>query len=224
MCGRFTLVTEPEKLMRRFHLDEIPFDLQPRYNIAPGQPIPAILADGGRRRIGQLRWGLVPAWAQDEKIGYKMINARAETLTEKLAFRNLIARKRCIIPADGFYEWKQTGRGKQPMRITMKNGDPFAFAGLFDSWTAPDGRKVSTCTIITTAPNELVANIHDRMPVILRPEDEDLWLDRERFDPELLRSLLVPYDAGQMRAYPVPALVGSPKNDVPECIEEIQWQ
>ncbi len=150
-----------------------------------------------------------------------MINARAETLQEKPAFRRLFERKRCIIPADGFYEWKQMDRGKQPMRITMRDGEPFAFAGLFDTWTAPDGRKLHTCTIITTRPNEVVADIHDRMPVILRREDEDLWLDRERFDPELLRSLLVPYDAKGMRAYPVPALVGNPKNDVPECIEEI---
>jgi putative SOS response-associated peptidase YedK len=224
MCGRFTLVTDTEKLMSRFLLQEIPFDLKPRYNIAPGQPIPAILADGGRRRIGQLRWGLVPSWAQDEKIGYKMINARAETLQEKPAFRRLFERKRCMIPADGFYEWKQMDRGKQPMHITMRDGALFAFAGLFDTWTAPDGQKLHTCTIITTQPNEVVADIHNRMPVILRQEDEDLWLDRDRFDPELLRSLLVPYESGQMRAYPVPAIVGSPKNDVPECIEEVSWQ
>jgi putative SOS response-associated peptidase YedK len=171
-----------------------------------------------------VRWGLVPSWAQDEKIGYKMINARAETLTEKPAFRRLIERKRCLIPADGFYECKQTEKGKQPMRITMKNGEPFGFAGLYDTWAASDGRKVSTCTIITTQPNELVADIHDRMPVILRQEDEDLWLDRERFDPDLLRSLLVPYDDTEMRTYPVPTLVGNPKNDVPECIEEMPWQ
>jgi putative SOS response-associated peptidase YedK len=224
MCGRFTLVTDPEKLMQRFHLEEIPFDLQPRYNIAPGQMVPAIITGNGKRRIGQLRWGLVPSWANDEKIGYKMINARAETVTERPAFRTLFARKRCIIPADGFYEWKQTDRGKQPMRITMKSGELFAFAGLFDTWVAPDGRKVSTCTIITTRPNEVVADIHDRMPVILRPEDEDIWLDRETYDAELLLSLLAPYDAGQMRAYPVSAIVGNAKHDRPECIEEIAWQ
>ncbi len=150
-----------------------------------------------------------------------MINARAETLQEKPAFKRLFERKRCLIPADGFYEWKQTERGKQPMRITMRDGEPFAFAGLFDTWMSPAGQKLSTCTIITTRPNQVVADIHDRMPVILRPEDEDLWLDREKYDPELLQSLLVPYDASEMRAYPVHAMVGSPKNDVPECIEEI---
>ncbi|MBO8162155.1 MAG: SOS response-associated peptidase [Brevibacillus sp.] len=224
MCGRFSLVTEVDKLRKRFFLDEITFDLQPRYNIAPGQPVPAIIADRGRRRIGQLKWGLVPSWAKDGKIGYKMINARAETLGEKPAFRNLIARKRCIIPADGFYEWKREGKGKQPMRITLSDGNPFAFAGLYDTWISPDGQKVSTCTIITTRPNELVARIHDRMPVILRPEDEEVWLDRDRCDPDLIRTLLVPYDAAAMRAYPVPSLVGNPQNDIPECIEEAGWQ
>jgi putative SOS response-associated peptidase YedK len=223
MCGRFTLVTNPEKLMSRFHLQEIPFDLKPRYNIAPGQPIPVILADGGGRRIGQLRWGLVPSWARDEKIGYKMINARAETLQEKPAFRRLFERKRCMIPADGFYEWKQMDRGKQPMRITMRDGDPFAFAGLFDTWTSPDGQKLHTCTIITTRPNEVVADIHDRMPGILRPEDESTWLDRDRFDAELLQSLLVPYDPQAMKAYPVSSMVGNPKNDRLECLEEAPW-
>ncbi|WP_126429951.1 SOS response-associated peptidase [Brevibacillus marinus] len=221
MCGRFTLISDPEKIMNRFQLQEIPFDLKPRYNIAPGQMVPAIISESGKRKIGQLKWGLVPSWAQDEKIGYKMINARAETLAAKPAFRNLLVRKRCIIPADGFYEWKAMDWGKQPMRIALKSGEPFGFAGLYDTWTAPDGRKLHTCTIITTQPNEVVAEIHDRMPVILRPEDEQIWLDRERFDPLLLRSLLAPYDFDEMRAYPVSPIVGNPKNDVPECIEEI---
>lgn len=152
-----------------------------------------------------------------------MINARAETLREKPAFRRLFERKRCMIPADGFYEWKQMARGKQPMRITMRDGEPFAFAGLFDTWTAPDGHKLHTCTIITTRPNELVADIHDRMPVILRPEHESAWLDRDRFDAEWLQSLLVPYDPQAMKAYPVSAMVGNPKNDRPECLEEAPW-
>lgn len=221
MCGRFTLVTNPDQLQVRFSLDDIPFDLQPRYNIAPGQLIPAIIEDKGQRRIGQLKWGLVPTWAQDEKIGYKMINARAETLQEKPAFKRLFERKRCIIPADGFYEWQQRKSGKQPMRIMMKSGELFAFAGLFDTWIKPDGQKVHSCTIVTTKPNEVVKDIHDRMPVILRQEDEAIWLDREKYDAELLRSLLVPYDPEEMRAYPVSTIVGSPKNDVPECIAEI---
>lgn len=221
MCGRFTFVVSPDEIMERFELDSIPFDLPLRYNIAPGQNIPAIIEDKGQRRIGQLRWGLVPSWASDAKGGYKMINARAETLTEKPAFRRLFERKRCIIPADGFFEWQQRPSGKQPMRIMMRNGEPFAFAGLFDSWSSPAGEKIHTCTIITTQPNEVVKDIHDRMPVILRQEDEGVWLDREKYDADLLQSLLVPYDATQMRAYPVSAMVGSPKNDAPDCIKEI---
>ncbi|MFM1653723.1 SOS response-associated peptidase [Brevibacillus sp. B_LB10_24] len=224
MCGRFSLFANPLDFMTEFEIEWLPFDWHPRYNMAPGQMIPAIIADGGKRRAGQLRWGLVPSWATDEKMGYKMINARAETLTEKPAFRKLFQRKRCVIPADGFFEWKQLDKGKQPLRITMKNGSLFAFAGLFDTWTAPDGRKVSTCTIITTKPNEVVRDIHDRMPVILKKDDVPIWLDRERFDADLLQSLLVPYDADQMRAYPVSSIVGSPKNDIPECIEEVSWQ
>lgn len=223
MCGRFTIIADPVKVMERFEVEQLAFDLQPRYNVAPGQLIPAIIADQGKRRMGQLRWGLVPAWAQDEKIGYKMINARAESLQEKPAFRSLIARKRCIIPADSFFEWKQGEFGKRPMRIMMKSGEPFALAGLFDSWTGPDGRKIHSCTIITTKPNQLVQEIHDRMPVILRKEDEHLWLDREKYDADLLQSLLVPYDAQEMRAYPVSPAVGNAKNDTPECIEEVSW-
>lgn len=221
MCGRFTIVAEAGLLIQRFGIEAIPFEWRPLYNVAPGQPIPAIIEDRGQRRIGQLRWGLVPSWAQDEKIGYKMINARDETLREKPAFRRLLERKRCLIPADGFYEWKKTGNKKQPMRITMRDGQPFAFAGLFDTWIAPDGQRLHTCTIITTRPNEVVAEIHDRMPVILRRQDESIWLDRDRTDVDLLQSLLAPYDAGGMRAYPVSNLVGNAKNDLPECIAEI---
>ncbi|MGG4453808.1 SOS response-associated peptidase [Brevibacillus porteri] len=221
MCGRFTLVTNLELWNARFQIEVIPFDIQPRYNIAPGQFIPAIISDQGKRRIGQLKWGLVPSWAQDEKSGYKMINARSETLTEKPAFRRLFERKRCIIPADGFYEWMKLGKAKQPMRIMMKSGEPFAFAGLFDTWSSPIEDKLHTCTIVTTKPNDVVADIHDRMPVILRQEDEGIWLDREKFDSDLLQSLLVPYESDMMRAYPVSTMVGSPKNDLPECIQEI---
>ncbi|MFG0216455.1 SOS response-associated peptidase [Brevibacillus porteri] len=221
MCGRFTLVTNQELWNARFQIEVTPFEIQPRYNIAPGQLIPAIISDQGKRRIGQLKWGLVPAWAQDEKSGYKMINARSETLTEKPAFRRLFERKRCIIPADGFFEWMKLGKAKQPMRIMMKSGELFAFAGLFDTWASPIGDKLHTCTIITTKPNDVVADIHDRMPVILRQEDEGIWLDREKFDSDLLQSLLVPYDSDMMRAYPVSTMVGSPKNDLPQCIQEI---
>ncbi|MGO0062616.1 SOS response-associated peptidase [Brevibacillus fluminis] len=221
MCGRYTLITNIEMIFERFNVDVGNLELQPRYNIAPGQLIPAIIEDGGQRRLGQLKWGLVPVWAENEKIGYKLVNARAETLEEKPAFRRLLERKRCLVPADGFYEWQQRPEGKQPMRIMLKSQELFAFAGLFDSWTRSDGEKVHSCTIITTTPNDVVKGIHDRMPVILRPEDEAIWLDRDHYDTKLIRSLLVPYDAELMRAYPVSSIVGNAKNDVPQCIEEL---
>jgi putative SOS response-associated peptidase YedK len=221
MCGRYSFSPEIQQIIQKFKIDEITFEYTPRYNIAPGQLIPAILAHESKNRLGQLKWGLIPYWAKDEKIAFKTINAKAETVHEKPAFKHAFKRKRCIIPADGFYEWKKTESGKQPMRITMKSGEPFGMAGLFDSWTAPDGTKVHTCTIITTRPNELVGEIHDRMPVILRPEDEAIWLDREKQDLELLQSLLVPYPAEEMRAYPVSPLVGNVKNDSVECIKEV---
>jgi putative SOS response-associated peptidase YedK len=223
MCGRYTITISLEELMLRFYIDDVssvPYH-QPRYNVAPGQMVMAIINDGSRNKIGELRWGLVPQWAKDEKIGYKMLNARAETVAEKPAYKLPLQRKRCLIPADSFYEWKEANGKKQPMRIRLKDGQMFAMAGLYDVWTAADGRKVSSCTIITTTANPLVADIHDRMPVILRPEEEELWLNRDMRDPLLLQSLLKPYDAEQMEVYPVSPLVGNVKNDVPACIEEV---
>lgn len=221
MCGRYTIVVSIEELMLRY-LSDLPTNRYhaPRYNVAPMQQVLAVVNDGEKNRLGELRWGLVPSWASDERIGSKMINARAETLLEKPSFRGLVARKRALVPADGFYEWKQAGGDKQPMRITMKDGGIFSMAALYDTWAASDGRRISTCTIITTTPNELMADIHDRMPVIVRPEDEAFWLDRSNADTAGLMSLLRPYDAGAMRAYPVSKLVGNVKNDTPECIEE----
>jgi len=221
MCGRYTIVVSMEELMMRY-LNELPMDKYhiPRYNVAPMQYVTAVVHDGMKNRLGELRWGLVPSWAPDDKIGSKMINARAETLLEKNSFKLLIRRKRAIIPADGFYEWKKSGSLKQPMRITMKDGALFSMAGLYDTWASPDGRKISTCTIITTTPNRLMADIHDRMPVILRPEDEAEWLDRSNEDVQGLLALLRPYSAEKMRAYPVSPKVGNVKNDTPDCIEE----
>jgi putative SOS response-associated peptidase YedK len=221
MCGRFSIVVTIEELMERFLLEELsPIPYSPRYNVAPGQLIPAIIAHEGMNRLGALKWGLLPAWSKEEKLSFPTFNAKAETLSQKASFRLPFERKRCLIPADGFYEWKTSSGGqKQPMRIVMKNRSLFAMAGLYDTWTAPDGRKISSCTVITTEPNALMADIHNRMPVILRPGDEELWLDRSRFEPERLHSLLVPYDADEMEAYPVHPSVGSVKNDGPELIE-----
>jgi putative SOS response-associated peptidase YedK len=222
MCGRFTLTVPVESLIERFQVDQIPFDYQPRYNIAPGQLITAVIAHEGKNRIGQLKWGLIPSWAKDEKIGYKMINAKAETVQEKPAFRNAFKKRRCIIPADGFYEWKRNEDGsKQPMRIMLKDKSIFGMAGLYETWIAPDRQKVHSCTIITTKSNGLMEQIHDRMPVILRRDDEGIWLDREKADLELLQSLLEPYPEEEMFAYPVHPMVGNVKNDVPECIESL---
>ncbi|MGG1664470.1 SOS response-associated peptidase [Brevibacillus sp. NRS-1366] len=222
MCGRFTLIASPEDLIDRFELiDGIPFDIIPRYNAAPSQFLSAIINVNGKNRIGKIKWGLIPSWAKDEKMAFNMINAKSETLREKPAFKGLLTRKRCLIPADGFYEWMKLDNRKQPMRIMMKSGEIFSFAGLYDTWINPVGDKVHTCTIITTKPNELVAEIHDRMPAILKREDESVWLDRNVQDGDLLESLLSSYDKDQMMAYPVPALVGNVKNDLPECIVEM---
>lgn len=221
MCGRYTIVVTLEELMLHYlnYEPESRFHL-PRYNVAPMQNVLAIIHDGEKNRLGELRWGLVPAWASDERMGSKMINARAETLMDKPSFKKLVGSKRAIIPADGFYEWKQLGDRKQPMRITMKSGELFSMAALFDTWSAPDGSRISTCTIITTSPNSLMQDIHNRMPAILKREDEAAWLDRGNHNIDQLLSLLAPYPADEMRAYPVPALVGNVRNDSKACIEE----
>lgn len=222
MCGRFTITVSFEELLLRYTLDPIspPFHT-PRYNVAPGQLVPAIINDGSANRIGQLKWGLVPSWASDEKVGYKMINARSETLLEKPAFKKLIVRKRAIIPADGFYEWQQLGDKKQPMRIMLKNKEIFSMAALFDTWLAPDGRKVSTFSVITTTPNRLMEPIHNRMPVILPRDEEQRWLDRNNEDTSALLSLLKPYPDDEMLAYLVSSIVGNVKNESVDCIEEV---
>ncbi|MBA4495576.1 SOS response-associated peptidase [Paenactinomyces guangxiensis] len=214
MCGRFTLFTEPGTLQERFEFEVN--ELKPRYNIAPTQPVLAVM--GGEQRKGTLlRWGLIPFWSKDTKIGNRMINARSETVHEKPSFKRLLKRQRCLILSSGFYEWKKTGNGKQPCFIRLASGEPFAFAGLWDHWKQGD-KEITSCTIITTIPNDLMKPIHHRMPAILRPEDEAAWLDPGLEEPNVLRSLLNPYPAEEMAAYPVSNLVNSPKNDIPECI------
>ncbi|MBM7563494.1 SOS response-associated peptidase [Paenibacillus sacheonensis] len=220
MCGRYTITVTLEELMLHYWVAEsgIPYQ-QPKYNVAPGQMIPAIINDGEKNKLGELKWGLVPSWAESVKLGSKMLNARSETVWDKPAFRNLMSRKRCIIPADGFYEWQRLADNrKQPMRIVRRDRQLFSMAGLYDTWTSPDGLKLSTCTILTTTPNELMAPIHDRMPVILQREDEAAWLDRSIRDPEALNRLLRPFPSGQLEAYPVAAGVGSVKKDDADCI------
>ena len=221
MCGRFTITDPIEEIMDRYMAAIADgFEYKPNYNAAPMQYIPTIIGSSNGNRLGYLRWGLVPSWANDDKIGNKMINARAETLAEKPAFKRLVSSKRCIIPTNGFYEWRKTGSGKQPMRILMKDDSIFSLAGLYDTWISPDGNKLSTCTIITTNPNSLMADIHDRMPVILHPQDEAVWLNKDS-DKESVLGLLRPYDADEMRAYKVDFAVGNVRNNNEELIKEV---
>lgn len=220
MCGRFTLTIDPETLQSRFHFSSETFqEHQPRFNIAPQQLVPVIIQRDGVRSREMMRWGLIPFWAKDASIGNKLINARAETLAEKPGFKHAFKRRRCLIMADGFYEWRKGGGGKKsPVRITLKSEQPFAFAGLWDAWQPAGGDKILSFTIITTEPNDLIEPIHHRMPVILRDEDEEAWLNPEMQDTNHMASFLKPYPAGEMRFYAVSDLVNSPMNDSRQCI------
>lgn len=219
MCGRFTLTLDPGDLQEAYPGLVVPGGLTPRYNIAPTQPV-AVIPNIGEYRLDYYVWGLIPSWAKDPEIGSRMINARSETLAEKPAFRNSYRRKRCLVLADGFYEWKQLegGKAKQPVYIYMKSRQPFAFAGLWDLWHAPDGSEVRSCTIITTQPNELLQSIHNRMPVILPSQAQPVWLDPSEQSPDRLSKFLISYPSDEMMAHPVSRLVNSPQNDVAECI------
>lgn len=217
MCGRFTLTAATKKLAEAFAGYQIPAELPPRYNIAPTQPV-AVIANNGQRRLEFFQWGLIPAWAKDPTIGNRMINARAETLAEKPTFKNAYKRRRCLVLADGFFEWQKVNGGKTPMYIRLASGEPFAFAGLWESWHGPADSPLLSCTIITTTPNALLANIHNRMPVILPPAAYELWLEPGERSPAQLDGLLKPYPAEAMVAYPVSTLVNNPKNDLLDCI------
>ncbi len=221
MCGRFTLTVDPAQLKMFLDLNDVPIDLSPRYNIAPTQPV-AVVTNPIDRKVQIFQWGLIPSWSKDPSIGSRLINARAETLEEKPTFRGPFKRHRCLVLADGFYEWKKVSENgkevKQPYFIRLKNDQPFALAGLWDHWTAPNGDERLTCTIITTTPNELMAEIHDRMPVILTGEAMWDWLDPQA-SPIALHALLQPFPAKEMKAYPISKLVNKPENDRAEVIE-----
>lgn len=222
MCGRFTLFTDIEEIKERFDIQgSFDEEYQFSYNIAPSQSVLSVINDGVRNRLGYLRWGLIPFWAKDEKAGYKMINARAETIAVKASFRNAYKKKRCLIIADSFYEWKKTPERKIPMRIKLKNHAPFGMAGLWESWKSPEGISVYSCSIITTVPNELMTSIHDRMPVILKPEDEKDWLNPSINDPAYLQQYLKSFDSEQMEAFEVSTDVNSTKNNSPNLIQQI---
>lgn len=224
MCGRFALYADYDTLLKRFDIEETAIGqaaYEERYNVAPSQEILAIISDGQNNRLGTLRWGLIPPWAKDKKIGYKMINARGETAAEKPSFRHAFKKKRCLIPANAFYEWKKDASGKKPMLIHLAQDELFAFAGLWETWKSPEGKTIHSCTILTTGPNELMADIHDRMPVILTKKAERVWLDPEIQDPEVLKELIKPYASGELQAYEVSEAVNSPKNEGAELIREI---
>lgn len=218
MCGRFALIVDASVLADVFDVDP-PRELKPRFNIAPTQSVPIIRAGKDvARECSMARWGLVPSWAKDDRIGARMINARGETVAEKPSFRSAVKNRRCLIPANGFYEWVRTDSGKQPHFVHFADGRPFAFAGLWERWHKGQGAPLDTCTIITTTPNELVADLHDRMPVILPPTRFEEWLEPAPLAPERLQEVLSPHPAEGMESYPVSTYVNKPTNEGPNCI------
>jgi putative SOS response-associated peptidase YedK len=222
MCGRFGAIFTFREIKRRWNLQG-DLSFEPRYNIAPSQTVPVIVRGERGNEAKLMKWGLVPSWAPDPSIGNRMINARAETLLEKPSFRELVSQRRCIIPASGFYEWQREGSRKVPMWIHLKNKEPFAFAGLWDSWRNPElGDVLNTFTIITTDPNALVRRIHNRMPVIYDREMGEQWLDHQYGGSgRTLAAVLRPWPAEYMAAHDVSTLVNAPENDSPECIKPL---
>ncbi|MCH8281007.1 MAG: SOS response-associated peptidase [Chloroflexi bacterium] len=220
MCGRFTLTSNMDDLQGRFGFEARDLVFRPSYNIAPTQLVLAVTNDG-QRRAELMRWGLVPFWAKDIKIGYRMINAVGETAATKPAFRAAFKKRRCLILADGFFEWRKDGKEKIPTYIFLKSQEPFAFAGLWETWKSPEGETVKSCTILTTKPNEFMEPIHNRMPVILSGETEALWLDPMTEEPDVLQPLIQPAPAELMESRIVSSLVNSPKNNSPECVVPI---
>jgi putative SOS response-associated peptidase YedK len=221
MCGRYTLHHSPRQVEMRFGITQARSIPTERYNIAPTQSVPVIVEGDGARFLDSMQWGLIPSWAKEPGIGNKMINARAETLPEKPSFKVALSRRRCLIPADGFYEWKTEGSARQPMHIRRIDGELFAFAGLWEEWKQPDGTPLRTCTIITTTPNELMEPIHNRMPAILLPEDEGTWLDAALKQPGDVIGLLHPYPAELMEAYLVDRQVNVPGVEDPALLNSL---
>ena len=221
MCGRYTLIADIGDLAQRFEFDGTDFTYDPGYNIAPTESVLTV-RNIDRREAAFMRWGLVPFWAKDPKIGARMINARAETMAEKPAFRDALKKRRCLVLADGYYEWQKTPTGKRPFRIIMKSGEPFAMAGLWETWKDPQGKVVPSCTIITTSANDFLAPIHNRMPVILPRESEELWLDTRLKDATVLAPMFGPGPDNTLDAYEVSPIVNSSTNDNPEVIARLE--
>ena len=225
MCGRYTLHHKPVEIEERFEVETNLELFEPRYNIAPTQMVPVVRhprSGDETREVAPCKWGLIPYWATDPKIGNKLINAKAETIAEKPSFKHSFAKRRCLIPADGFYEWEKRGKEpSQPFYIRRRDGGLFAFAGLYEGWRTPEGALLESCTIITVEPNELLSKIHNRMAAILRPEEEAAWIDPKSKMEDLLR-MLRPYEPDELEAIPVSRVVNSPAQDIPECITPIQ--
>lgn len=218
MCGRFVLENIPEQLMKVYRLSSPP-DLSPRYNVAPSQQIAVVRQqNGGDRELAMMQWGLIPSWAKDSAIGYKMINARSETAHEKPSFKQALRSRRCIVPVSGFYEWEKKGKEKIPHYIHLRDGDIMSLAGLWETWKSPEGERIETCTILTTAANSLLKPLHDRMPVVLHNEEFDLWFNRDVDDINLLAELFHSYPSDRLEEHIVSKEVNSPSNDSPECI------
>jgi putative SOS response-associated peptidase YedK len=233
MCGRFTLKQPTEAIAavkaaialpndQTFNIEKLP-ELAPQYNIAPTQMVVAVLhnLESDKREFQELRWGLIPSWAKDVSMGAKLINARAETVAEKPAFRSAFKHRRCLVLADGFYEWQRQNGKKQPFYFRLQDGQPFCFAGLWEQWESPEKEKIASCTILTTEANEVLKPIHDRMPVVLDKKYYDLWLDPQAQKPEALQEVLHPYPASAMTSYPVSTLVNNPKYNNADCINSI---
>ncbi len=224
MCGRYTLYHSSNEIVDRFRTMQVEFDLEQRFNIAPTQLVAVVSekAEGGQtlRRLEPVKWGLVPFWVKDIKTFKPFFNTRVETIAEKPSFKAAFTRRRCIIPCDGFYEWKKTEDGKIPMFITLKDGGTFGMAGIYETWSSPDGGDLTTCSIITVPANNFMSDIHDRMPAIIRREDEDFWLNPMEVNNEQLLKVLKPYDDSQMKAHPVSSMVNSPRTDSVRLIEE----
>ena len=218
MCGRYSLVPT-ESIAARFDVQQAQLTLAPRYNVAPSQAMPVVVRNSPNRLV-EMQWGLIPSWSKEPRAQFSTINARAETITKSPVFRGPFKSRRCLVPASGFYEWQRTERGKQPFCIRLKGEDLFAFAGLYDIWQDAEGNQLYSYTVITTVPNDLVASIHNRMPVILRQEDEDAWLDKES-DPAQLLALLTAYPADKMEAYPVSRALNSPANEGAELMQSV---
>src|SRR5512136_1485017 len=221
MCGRFVLFSSLEEIREAFAVRQVRYQVEPSYNVAPTQTVAVVVQREGVNTLEKMRWGLIPAWAKDPAIGSRMINARAETVGEKPSFKRPLKDRRCLVVADGFYEWQKTGQAKIPMFIRLKSGQPFGFAGLYDVWTSPEGEAVASCTIITTSANDLMQPIHDRMPVILPSSQQSTWLDPAIQTAADVLPLLAPYSAADMEAYPVSRLVNSPENNSPDLVRPV---